>query len=151
MKIECILLLLLFLHQAVALAPTTDHQTEKATDVKDLALIVVDLILVKANDTLAQYGKLFRNVTDPGLYHSYGTCIEEFRGVVEGKDSSLAGSITGLKSGDYKAAKSGLQDTKSHVAMCLEGLIGRKDVFTNEAKLVDGLSSVAISIVDLLG
>ncbi|CAN0855280.1 Putative invertase inhibitor [Linum grandiflorum] len=165
-----LLFIALFLHQAAAV-PTplldntcksttnyalcvssleSDPRTATAVDVRGLATIELDIILAKANVTLDHVGKLFSGVTDPYLYRAYGTCIEEFRGAVEGADSSLAGSISGLKSGDYVAAKSGLQLTKDHVAMCLEGFAGSKQPFTDEAQLVDGLSSVGISIIGLL-
>ncbi|CAN1281691.1 Cell wall / vacuolar inhibitor of fructosidase 2 [Linum perenne] len=175
MKIKYVSIILLvlpiFLHQATAVAPPTllektcrssnnytlcisslqsDQRTKKATDVKGLASIELAIIFAKANDALVQYGNLLKNTSESGLYRSYGTCVEEFRGIVEGAYSSLRISIASLQLRKYKAAKRGLQDTKSHVAMCLQGLITRQNVFTNEAQLVDELSSVAISIIDLL-
>lgn len=117
-------------------------------DIKALALISVELVLAKANETLWHVGDLFKKVSDPALYRFYGTCIEEYRAIVE---RQIPEAIGALQSGDFLVSENNVEAAATHADNCKEQFAGEAQPFTDQNKTVHDLSLVTSSIIELLG
>ncbi|KAJ9699847.1 hypothetical protein PVL29_005625 [Vitis rotundifolia] len=118
------------------------------TDVKDLAHSALELALAKANQTLVHAGELFKNTTDPVLYRSYGTCIDEYQGTVT---RHLPEAISALESNNYEKSKQEAGSAATSADTCEQQFVPEKSPMFDENTVVHGLSVVASNIVELLG
>ncbi|KAJ4721974.1 Pectinesterase inhibitor [Melia azedarach] len=116
-------------------------------DIKELALISAELVLLKANETLWHVGKLFRKVKDPVLYRLYGTCIEEYRAIVE---RQVPEAIAALRSGQYSTSKTDAAAAATHAQNCQEQFGGETRPFSHQNRAVHDLSLVTSTIIDIL-
>ncbi|GAY35658.1 PMEI domain-containing protein [Citrus sinensis] len=117
-------------------------------DVKELAIILVELLQANANETLWHVGDLFKKVSDPALYRFYGTRIEEYRAIVE---RQIPEAIDALQSGDYMVSKKDAEAAAAHADSCEEQFAGETQPFSDQNKAVHGLSLVTSSILGILG
>lgn len=117
-------------------------------DIKELALILVELLLAKANETLLHVGDLFKKVSDPALYRYYGTCIEEYRAIVE---RQMPEAIGALQSDDHMVSKNDAEAAAAHADSCEEQVAGEAQPFSDQNKAVHDLSLVTSSILGILG
>ncbi|XP_028115828.1 pectinesterase inhibitor-like [Camellia sinensis] len=92
----------------------SDPQSLKA-DVKGLAHISLQQVMVKANQTLQIVGKLFNQTHDHLDYEFLGTCIEEYNKAVS---IELPGAIIALNSNDYGESKQGAANVRDDANLC---------------------------------
>ncbi|CAL5415289.1 unnamed protein product [Camellia sinensis] len=92
----------------------SDPRSLKA-DVKGLARISLQQVLVKANQTLQIVGKLFNQTHDRIEYEFLGTCIEEYNKAVS---IELLGAIIALDSKDYGESKQGAANVRDDANLC---------------------------------
>ncbi|XP_022741980.1 cell wall / vacuolar inhibitor of fructosidase 1-like [Durio zibethinus] len=116
-------------------------------DLEGLARISVEILQDKAKDTLTYVGNLFKHVSDPVLYRSYGSCIEYYRASVE---RQLPEAIDALASKNYVTSKNDAAAAATNVDSC-EQQFANKSPFNDRDKVVHDLALVASSIIGLLG
>ena len=121
----------------------SDPRSLKA-DVKGLARISLQQVLVKANQTLQIVGKLFNQTHE---FEFFGTCIEEYNKAVS---IELPGAIIALDSNDNGGSKQGAANVRDDANLCEQQWASGSPV-TNQNHAVRDLSMVAFGIISILG
>ncbi|KAL6990119.1 hypothetical protein U1Q18_015867 [Sarracenia purpurea var. burkii] len=124
----------------------SDPQSSNA-DAKGLALISLQIVLTKTNETLVAIGVLFNRTNDRGLFEQLGTCIEDYNKAVT---ESLPAAISALKYNNYGASKQGAEDTREDAQTCEQQFVGGSP-FASQNKEVQDLSVLASEIISTLG
>ncbi|KAL4379755.1 hypothetical protein GQ457_02G015630 [Hibiscus cannabinus] len=115
-------------------------------NLKGLALILVEAIQEKANNTLTFIIGLYKDITDPDLSRFYGSCIEDYGTSV---DRPLPEAVKALGSKDYATAKNNAAAMAPYIDAC-DQQFTEKTPFSDRNILVRDLSLVASNIIGLL-
>ncbi|KAK5844167.1 hypothetical protein PVK06_000302 [Gossypium arboreum] len=116
-------------------------------NLEGLAKISVEIVIDKANATLNFIVDLFKNVSDPVLYRSYGTCIDSYDASVE---RLLPEAIAALSSKDYATSRYDAATVAINVNAC-DKQFSEKTPFSDRNRLVHDLSLMSAGIIELLG
>ncbi|TYH86318.1 hypothetical protein ES332_D01G033900v1 [Gossypium tomentosum] len=116
-------------------------------NLEGLAKISVEIVIDKANATLNFIVDLFKNVSDPILYRSYGTCIDSYGASVQ---RLLPEAIAALGSKDYATSRHDVATVATNVNACDEQF-PEKTPFSDRNRLVHDLSLMSAGIIELLG
>ncbi|XP_052875552.1 uncharacterized protein LOC128280956 [Gossypium arboreum] len=128
--------------QLIALSPRSSN-----ANLEGLAKISVEIVIDKANATLNFIVDLFKNVSDPVLYRSYGTCIDSYDASVE---RLLPEAIAALSSKDYATSRYDAATVAINVNAC-DKQFSEKTPFSDRNRLVHDLSLMSAGIIELLG
>ncbi|KAK9292192.1 hypothetical protein L1049_020153 [Liquidambar formosana] len=120
-----------------------------SADVQGLALIITDMVLGNATDTLALIEDLLKQIKDPSLEKALAYCAELYIPVVK---YDLPQAIEALTKGHYKFANYSISEAGNQADTCEKNFTGSTvSPLTDQNSLVHDLSAVAASIANKLG
>ncbi|KAG4932170.1 hypothetical protein AAZX31_17G035300 [Glycine max] len=122
---------------------SSDPRSTEA-DVTGLALIMVNVIKIKANNALDKIHQLLQKNPEPSQKEPLSSCADRYKAIVE---ADVAQAVASLQKGDPKFAEDGANDAAIEATTCENSFSAGKSPLTNHNNAMHDVAAITAAIV----